>query len=120
MLQRLPIVLAQISASNNPEHLLNEIKQIFYSLYQSTEIYIYIYYVIEYYVIKHLILLIIQNMMDITEALLHLKVVTWILKKMKNWLKNFKNQLIKVFEKEKYIHYLKTIFRVLILQICNQ
>ena len=42
MLQRLPIVLAQISASNNPEHLLNEIKQIFYSLYQSTEIYIYI------------------------------------------------------------------------------
>ena len=43
MLQRLPIVLAQISASNNPEHLLNEIKQIFYSLYQSTEIYIYIY-----------------------------------------------------------------------------
>ena len=35
MLQRLPIALAQIKASNNWKSLLNEIKQIFYSLYQS-------------------------------------------------------------------------------------
>ena len=34
MLQRLPITLAQIKAGNNSEILLNEIKQIFYSLYQ--------------------------------------------------------------------------------------
>ena len=38
MLQRLPIVLAQIKASNNSESLLNEISQIVYSLYQSKEI----------------------------------------------------------------------------------
>ena len=38
MLQRLPIVLAQIKASNNSEGLLNEIRQIVYSLYQSKEI----------------------------------------------------------------------------------
>ena len=38
MLQRLPIVLAQIKASNNSESLLNEIRQIVYSLYQSKEI----------------------------------------------------------------------------------
>ena len=35
MLQRLPIVLAQIKAGNNSESLLNEIRQIVYSLYQS-------------------------------------------------------------------------------------
>ena len=34
MLQRLPIALAQVKASNNSEHLLNEIRQIVYSLYQ--------------------------------------------------------------------------------------
>ena len=38
MLQRLPIVLAQIKAGNNSENLLNEIRQIIYSLYQSKEI----------------------------------------------------------------------------------
>ena len=35
MLQRLPIALAQIKAGNNPESLLNEIRQIIYSLHQS-------------------------------------------------------------------------------------
>ena len=38
MLQRLPIVLAQIKAGNNSENLLSEIRQIVYSLYQSKEI----------------------------------------------------------------------------------
>ena len=38
MLQRLPIVLAQIKAGNNSESLLNEIRQIVYSLYQSKKI----------------------------------------------------------------------------------
>ena len=38
MLQRLPIALAQVKASNNSENLLNEIRQIIYSLYQSKEI----------------------------------------------------------------------------------
>ena len=38
MLQRLPIALAQIKAGNNSQSLLNEIKQIVYSLYQSKEI----------------------------------------------------------------------------------
>ena len=37
-LQRLPIALAQIKADNNSQSLLNEIKQIVYSLYQSKEI----------------------------------------------------------------------------------
>ena len=35
MLQRLPIALAQVKAGNNSENLLNEIRQIVYSLYQS-------------------------------------------------------------------------------------
>ena len=38
MLQRLPIAFTQINASNNSESLLNEIRQIVYSLYQSKEI----------------------------------------------------------------------------------
>ena len=38
MLQRLPIALAQAKAGNNLENLLNEIKQIVYSLYQSNEV----------------------------------------------------------------------------------
>ena len=38
MLQRLPIVLAQAKAGNNSESLLNEIKQIVYSLNQSKKI----------------------------------------------------------------------------------
>ena len=33
MLQRLPIALAQVKTGNNSEHLLNEIRQIVYSLY---------------------------------------------------------------------------------------
>ena len=38
MLQRLPIALAQVKAGNNSENLLNEIRQIVYSLYQSKKI----------------------------------------------------------------------------------
>ena len=38
MIQRLPIALAQVKASNNSENLLNEIRQITHSLYQSKEI----------------------------------------------------------------------------------
>ena len=38
MLQILPIVLAQIKAAKTSENLLNEIRQIIYSLYQSKEI----------------------------------------------------------------------------------
>ena len=38
MLQRFPIALAQIKAGNNSKSLLNEIRQIVYSLYQSKEI----------------------------------------------------------------------------------
>ena len=37
-LQRLPIALAQVKAGNNSEILLNEIRQIVYSLYQSRQI----------------------------------------------------------------------------------
>ena len=38
MLQKLPIPLAQVKAGNNSEGLFNEIRQIFYSLYQSKQI----------------------------------------------------------------------------------
>ena len=38
MLQRLPIALAQVKAGNNSENLLNEIRQIVYSLHHSKEI----------------------------------------------------------------------------------
>ena len=38
MLRRLPIALAQVKAGNNSESLLNEIRQIFCSLYRSKEI----------------------------------------------------------------------------------
>ena len=38
MLQRLPVALAQLKAGNNSESLLNEIRQIVYSLYQSKQI----------------------------------------------------------------------------------
>ena len=38
LLQRLPIALAQVKAGNNSETLLNEIRQIIYSLYQSKKI----------------------------------------------------------------------------------
>ena len=39
MLQRLPIIaLAQVKAGNNSLNLLNEIRQMVYSLYQSKEI----------------------------------------------------------------------------------
>ena len=38
MLQRLPIALAQVKARNNSERLLNEIRQIVYSLYQPKQI----------------------------------------------------------------------------------
>ena len=38
MLQRLAIALAQLKAGNNSESLLNEIRQIVYSLYQAKQI----------------------------------------------------------------------------------
>ena len=38
MIQRLPIALAEVKAGNNSENLLNEIRQIVYSLYQSKQI----------------------------------------------------------------------------------
>ena len=38
MIQRSPIALGQVKAGNNSENLLNEIRQIVYSLYQSKEI----------------------------------------------------------------------------------
>ena len=38
MLKRLPTALAQIKAGNNAESLLNEIRQVAYSLYRSKEI----------------------------------------------------------------------------------
>ena len=38
ILQRLPIALAQVKAGNNSESLLNEIRQIIYSLHQSKQI----------------------------------------------------------------------------------
>ena len=37
MLQRLPIALAQVKAGSNSESLLNEIRQILCSLYQSKQ-----------------------------------------------------------------------------------
>ena len=38
MLQRLAIALGQVKAGNNSESLLNEIRQIVFSLYQSRQI----------------------------------------------------------------------------------
>ena len=38
MIQRLPMAFAQVKAGNNSENLLNEIRQIIYSLYQSKEV----------------------------------------------------------------------------------
>ena len=38
MLKRFPIALAQIKTGNNSESLLNEIRQIVYSLYRSKQI----------------------------------------------------------------------------------
>ena len=38
MLRRLPIALVQVKAGNNSESLLNEIRQIVYSLYQLKQI----------------------------------------------------------------------------------
>ena len=38
MLQILPVALPQVKAGNNSESLLNEIRSIAYSLYQSKEI----------------------------------------------------------------------------------
>ena len=38
MLQRLPIALAQVKVGNSSENLLNEIRQIVYSLYRTKEI----------------------------------------------------------------------------------
>ena len=37
ILQRLPIAFAQVKVGNNSESLLNEIRQIVYSLHQSKE-----------------------------------------------------------------------------------
>ena len=38
MLQRLPIALTQVKASNTSENLLNEIRQIIYFLYREKEV----------------------------------------------------------------------------------
>ena len=38
MLQILPVALSQVKAGNNSENLLNEIRQIVHSLYQSKQI----------------------------------------------------------------------------------
>ena len=38
MIQRLPITLAQIKTGNTSENLLNEIRQIVYSLYRQKEV----------------------------------------------------------------------------------
>ena len=38
MIERLPIALAQVTAGNTSENVLNEIRQIIYSLYQAKEI----------------------------------------------------------------------------------
>ena len=38
MFQRLPVSLTQVKGGNNSESLLNEIRQIVYSLYQSKQI----------------------------------------------------------------------------------
>ena len=38
MIQRLPIALAQVKAGDTSEILLNEIRQIIYSLYRANEI----------------------------------------------------------------------------------
>ena len=38
MIQRLPIALAHLKAGNTSENLLNEIRQIIYSLYREKEI----------------------------------------------------------------------------------
>ena len=43
MIQRLPIALAQVNSGDNSENLLNEIRQIFHSVYQSKEITIKVY-----------------------------------------------------------------------------
>ena len=44
MLERLPIALAQVKAGNTSENVLNEIRQIIYSLYQEKEITKKVYY----------------------------------------------------------------------------
>ena len=38
MLSRLPITLAQLKAGNNSQKLINEIRQLFYSLYHSKKL----------------------------------------------------------------------------------
>ena len=38
MIQRLPIVLVQVKAGNTSENLLNEMRQIIYSLYPAKQI----------------------------------------------------------------------------------
>ena len=38
MLQKLPMALSHVKAGNSSENLLNEIRQIIYSLYQEIEI----------------------------------------------------------------------------------
>ena len=38
MLSRLPIILAQLKAGNNSQKLINEIRQLLYSLYRSKKL----------------------------------------------------------------------------------
>ena len=84
----------------------------------------------KYYEIKYLIILKIQNVMDIKEVLLlwfmnflikspQVVVLKTNLNKMNKYLKNHTHQLLENFKNEKYINLLKTIFGVLIFQICN-
>ena len=86
---------------------------------------------IKYYVMKHLIFLKIQKMIDIKEVLLQwfinslIKNLLAAVLKMrkfqtKSQLKNNKNQLLENLIKTKYIHLLQIIFGVLILLISNQ
>ena len=79
---------------------------------------------IKHYVINHLIMLKIQNMMDINVNILQwfihflikrLQVVLLKVKicRTKNCLKNYTNQLLENLKNEKYTYLFETIFRVL-------
>ena len=65
MLQRLEIDLAQINAGNNSESLLNEIKQIVYSLYQSEEIANYQMDHIQYLIYKIILSICLRNIVKV-------------------------------------------------------
>ena len=80
-------------------------------------------FLITYYGIKHLILLKIKTMIDIYVELPQ-RFINFLIKKrlvavlkmkillIKNWQKNYTNQLLQNLIKEKYIHLLQTLFAV--------